>query len=94
MRCKGLPFFVCVAEVGLDPDSNLALHRTHRVPSYDLNTLSDALENLKKWKFGKSQFSVLRHLFDRKYGMRERKMPMGGQVSKGLVMQRRAARVA
>ena len=32
-------------EVELSPDPNGARYETHRVPSYDLDTLSDALEN-------------------------------------------------
>ena len=33
------------AEVGLSPGPNEAGYETHRVPSYDLDTPSDALEN-------------------------------------------------
>ena len=33
------------AEVELDPGPNEAGYETHRVPSYDLDTPSDALEN-------------------------------------------------
>ena len=33
------------AKAGLDPEPNEAGYETHRVPSYDLDTPSDALEN-------------------------------------------------
>ena len=33
------------AKVGLSPGPNEAGYETHRVPSYDLDTPSDALEN-------------------------------------------------
>ena len=32
-------------EVGVSPGPNVAGYKTHRVPSYDLDTPSDALEN-------------------------------------------------
>ena len=32
-------------EVGVSPGPNVAGYETHRVPSYDLDTPSDALEN-------------------------------------------------
>ena len=34
-----------IEEVVLDPEPNGAGYKTHRVPSYDLDTPSDALEN-------------------------------------------------
>ena len=44
-------FYLCLfrlrrhAKVELDPGPNVAGYETHRVPSYDLDTPSDALEN-------------------------------------------------
>ena len=32
-------------EIELSPELNMAGYKIHRVPSYDLDTLSDALEN-------------------------------------------------
>ena len=47
MRCEGVSIFRLrlVEEVGLDSGWVEAGYETHRVPSYDLDTPSDALEN-------------------------------------------------
>ena len=60
-----------VAEVGLDSGCVGAGYKSHRVPSYDLDTPSDGLDKViklkrQKQKFGISQYSVLRQFLDKK----------------------------
>ena len=43
VRCEGFPFFV--EEVAVDSGWIVAGYKTQRVPSYDLDTTSDALVN-------------------------------------------------
>ena len=47
MRCEGFPFYGLrlVGEVGVDSGWIVAGYKTHRVPFYDLDTPSDALDN-------------------------------------------------